>query len=173
LTLSATAYIENKVLLNLDVAFRYDKPQFSINVKSGKFNLLDLNQLLLAYTPAKISQGTVDEITFSGTVFRTNSTGTMKFLYHDLNIDLKVADKKWQNSVVAFAANTYLSTNNPPSASLPPKVVQYKAERDLNKGGFNIILRSFLSGMKETMIMSKENKKAYKEDKKKAKKEKK
>ena len=91
----------------------------------------------------------------------------MKFLYHNLDVDLKVTDKKWQNSVVAFAANTYLSTNNPPSAGLPPKVVHYEAVRDLNKGGFNPIIRSFLSGMKETMIMSKENKKAYKEEKKK------
>jgi hypothetical protein len=91
----------------------------------------------------------------------------MKFLYHDLDVDLKVADKKWQNDVVAFAANTYLSTNNPPSAGAPPKIVNYEAVRDLNKGGFNPIIRSFLSGMKETMIMSKENKKAYKEEKKK------
>jgi uncharacterized protein with ParB-like and HNH nuclease domain len=37
----------------------------------------------------------------------------------------------------------------------------------MNKGGFNIILKSFLGGMKETMMMSKENKKAYKEEKKK------
>jgi hypothetical protein len=167
LTLKASAFIENKVLLNLDVAFSYDKPQFSISVKAGKFNLLDLNQLLLAYTPAKIGKGTVDEISLSGTAYRSNATGTMKFLYHDLDVDLKLSEKKWQNDVVAFAANTYLSTNNPPSAGMPPKVVNYKVDRDMNKGGFNIILKSFLSGMKETMIMSKENKKAYKEEKKK------
>ena len=169
LTMSASAYIENKVLLKLDVAYSYDKPQFNLNLKAGKFNLLDLNQLLLAYTPAKIGKGMVDEISLSGTAFRTNATGTMKFLYHDLDVDLKLSDKKWQNDVVAFAANTYLSTNNPPSAGIPPKVVNYKVDRDMNKGGFNIILKSFLSGMKETMIMSKENKKAYKEQKKAAK----
>jgi len=39
----------------------------------------------------------------------------------------------------------------------------------MNKGGFNIILKSFFAGMKETMIMSKENKKAYKQEKKKKK----
>ncbi len=167
LKLNASAYIENKVLLNLNVAYSYAKPQFSIDIKAGKFNLLDLNQLLLAYTPAKISKGAVDEITLSATAFNTNASGTMKFLYHDLNVDLKVAGKKWQNDVVAFAANTYLSTNNPLSADSPPKVVKFKAERDMNKGGFNIILKSFLGGMKETMIMSKENKKAYKEEKKK------
>jgi hypothetical protein len=167
LTLNASAYIENKVLIKLAVAYSYKNPQFSLDVRAGRFNLLDLNQLLLAYTPAKISKGTVDQIALSGTVYRTSATGTMKFLYHDLEVDLKLTDKKWQNSVVAFAANTYLSANNPPSAGIPPKVMKYQVQRDMNKGGFNVILKSFLSGMKETMIMSKENKKEYKKEKKK------
>lgn len=167
LTVNLSGFVENKAPISLVAVFSYQKPQFTINCKVGKFNLPDLNQLLAAYTPAKINKGVVDGITFSGIVNRTSTSGTMKFLYHDLNVDLKVADKKWQNDVVAFAANSYLSTNNPPSAGLPPKVVNYSAVRDLNKGGFNPIIRSFLSGMKETMIMSKENKKAYKEEKKK------
>ncbi len=166
LTMHASAFIENKVPIHLYAAYSYAKPQFSISVRSGKFNLLDLNQLLLAYTPAKISKGTVDQITLTGAVYRTTASGTMKFLYHDLEVDLKLTDKNWQNSVVGFAANTYLSTNNPPSAGIPPKVVKYQVERDMNKGGFNIILKSFLAGMKETMIMSKENKQDYKEKKK-------
>ncbi len=167
LTANASAYIENKVFIKMAVAYSYKKPQFSLDVRSGKFNLLDLNQLLLAYTPAKISKGVVDEITLSGTVYRSTATGTMKFLYHDLEVDMKLSEKKWQNDVVAFAANTYLSTHNPPSAGMPPKVVQYQVERDMNKGGFNVILKSFLSGMKETMMMSKENKKEYKQEKRK------
>lgn len=166
LTINASAYVENKVFIKLAVAYSYKKPQFSLDVRAGKFNLLDINQLLLAYTPAKISKGTVDQIALSGTVNRTSATGTMKFLYHDLKVDLKLSDKEWQNSVVAFAANTYLSTNNPPSAGIPPKVMKYNVERDMNKGGFNVILKSFLAGMKETMIMSKENKQDYKEKKK-------
>jgi hypothetical protein len=171
LTLSASAYIENKVLLNLHVIFSYAAPQYSFTVKSGKFNLMDLNQLLLAYTPAKISKGIVDEISLSGTAYKTNATGTMKFFYHDLDVDMKLSEKQWQNNVVAFAANTYLSSSNPPSDGSPAKIVQFKAERDMNKGGFNILLKSFLAGMKETMIMSKENKQAYKEAKKAAKEE--
>jgi hypothetical protein len=167
ITVNLSGFVENKAPISLVAVFSYQKPQFTINCKVGKFNLPDLNQLLAAYTPAKIKKGVVDAITFSGVVTRTHASGTMKFLYHDLDVDLKIAEKKWQNDVVAFAANTYLSTNNPPSAGMPPKVVNYDAVRDLNKGGFNPIIRSFLSGMKETMIMSKENKRAYKEEKKK------
>jgi hypothetical protein len=166
LTVYAAAYIENKAYLELNVAYSYLKPQFSISLKAAKFNISDLNQIIEAYTPAKINKGIVDEISLSGTVFRTNATGTMKFLYHNLEVDMKMSNKKWQNNVLAFAANTYLNSSNPPSADKPPRIVTYHAERDMNKGGFNIILRSFLQGLKETMIMSKENKKAYKETKK-------
>jgi len=96
----------------------------------------------------------------------------MKFLYHDLKVDLALQDKaKWKSSVLAFAANTYLDASNPGSANLPPRIVQFHVERDMNKGFVNIIIKSVLSGLKETMIMSKENKKAYKKAKKEMKKE--
>ncbi len=171
LTLNATGFVENKAPISLTAAFSYLQPQFSFSCRIGKFNLPDLNGLLAAYTPAKIRKGVADEISFTGTVFRTKSTGTMKFLYHELDIDLKLTEKKWQNTLVAFAANTYLNTNNPQPGK-PAIVVQFKADRDMNKGGFNIILRSFLAGMKETMVLTKGNKQAYKEAKKAAKAEK-
>lgn len=167
LSVAISGYLENKVFIALNAGFSYQKPQFSVNGKIGTSNLSDLNHLLAAYSPAAIKKGIIDEITFSGTVYRTKATGTMKFLYHDLDIDLKLTEKKWQNSVIGFAANTYLNASNPPSPEKPPRVVSYYAERDMNKGFFNIILKSVLNGLKETMIMSKENKKTYKEDKKK------
>ena len=117
-------------------------------------------------------KGTVDEITFSGTVFKTNSTGKMKFLYHDLEVDLELHNQaEWKSSVLAFAANTYLNASNPASTNVPPRVVEFKAERDMHKGFINILIKSVLNGLKETMIMSKENRKDYKELKKATRKE--
>ena len=43
----------------------------------------------------------------------------------------------------------------------------FRVERDPRKGFINLLLKSLLNGLKETMFMSKENKKAYKEAKKK------
>jgi hypothetical protein len=170
LALSASAFIENKVHFNLTLDFSYSKPEFTMNGKLEKFKLQDLNSLIQAYTPAKISEGIADEIAFSGKVFRTHSSGTMKFLFHDLSVDLDLPKKaKWKSSVIAFAANTVLSSSNPGSATLPPRVVQFRAERNMNKGFINIVIKSVLSGLKETIIMSKENKKAYREAKKKMK----
>jgi hypothetical protein len=108
---------------------------------------------------------------FSGNVYRTNSTGTMKFLYHDLDIEIELEGKaKWKSSVLAFGANTLLPSANPVS-NQPIRVVNFHAERDMNKSFVNITIKSLLAGLKETMIMSKENKKAFREEKKEAKKE--
>ena len=172
LTINAVAYIENKAPVNLSLAFSYLQPQYSFNGTISSFNLTDLNTLLNYYTPAAIKKGRIDEIRFSGTVYRTGSSGTMKFLYHDLEVDLELHDKaKWKSSVLSFAANTYLNASNPVSAEWPAREVQFKAERDMNKGFVNILIKSVLSGLKETMISSKENTKAYKAEKKAAKKE--
>jgi hypothetical protein len=78
---------------------------------------------------------------------------------------------KWKSSVLAFAANTAVNSSNPASAELPPRIVKFQATRDMNKGFINLIIKSLLNGIKETMIMSKENRKAYREAKKQLKKE--
>jgi hypothetical protein len=91
----------------------------------------------------------------------------MKFLYHDLQLDLELKDQaKWKSDFLTSVGNALLSSSNPPSANKPPRVVQFTVERDMNKGFINIMIKSLLAGFKETMIMSKENRKAYKEEKK-------
>ena len=170
--LSAGAYLANKVHFNLTLGFNYIQPQFTIDGLFKKFNLTDLNPVIEAFAPAKINKGVIDEIAFSGIGKRANAEGTMKFLYHDLEVDLDLKNQaKWKNSVLSFAANTVVASSNPGSADLPPKIVKYNFERDMNKGFINVVLKSALTGIKETVMMSKENKKTYKEDKKKARKE--
>jgi hypothetical protein len=154
------------------LGFNYIQPQFTIDGLFKKFNLTDLNPVIEAFAPAKINKGVIDEIAFSGIGKRANAEGTMKFLYHDLEVDLDLKNQaKWKNSVLSFAANTVVASSNPGSADLPPKIVKYNFERDMNKGFINVVLKSALTGIKETVMMSKENKKTYKEDKKKARKE--
>ncbi len=172
LLMKADAYLENKVRFQVTLGFDYKKPEFSIKGSFPKFNLKDLNPLIQSYTPVTVNSGQVDEIEFKGTAGKTSSAGTMKFLYHDLNIDIKLEEKAdWKNSVLSFAANRVVASANPVSEKLPPKVVKFSAERDMNKGFINIVIKSALNGLKETVLMSKENKKAYKEEKKKARRE--
>jgi hypothetical protein len=166
LTANVEAFLDNKVHFNVALGFDYQKPQFSLNVNFGKFNLPDMNAVINAYTPAKINKGVADQINFYGTVFWTHSAGTMKFLYHDLDVALEIKNKaKWKSVVGEFAANTYLPSANPASEDLPPRIVKYDVERKMNSGFINLVIRSGLTGLKETMLMSKENRKNYKEKK--------
>jgi hypothetical protein len=96
----------------------------------------------------------------------------MKFLYHDLQVDLELQKQaKWKSSVIAFAANTALHDSNPASPDLPSRIVKFQTERDLTKSFVNVMIKSLLNGLKETMIMNKENRKDYRETRKKAKQE--
>jgi hypothetical protein len=167
LTIVAEAYIDDKVKFNSTVGFSYAKPQINLKVHFDRFNLTELNKVIGAYSPAKIDSGIADEISFSGVISRTQSSGTMKFLYSGLVVDMKIKDKaKWKSAFVAFAANEYLSENNPPEKDMPAKIVKYNVQRDMHKGFPNIIIKSAIAGVKETMILSGENKKAYKAKKK-------
>jgi len=168
LVLEAQALLAGKVHFKATLAFDYQKPQFKFDGVFGKFNLPDLNPVIEAYTPAKITNGVVDQISFSGVAGVASSTGTMKFLYHNLEVDVHLKKKaKWMSSVLAFAANQALHESNPPSDKLPQREVEFKVDRDSRKGFINLLIKSLLNGLKETMFMSKENKKAYKEAKKK------
>jgi hypothetical protein len=167
LTMSAEALLMDKVKFKANISFRYDKPEFDFDGYIGTFNLPDLNPLITAYAPAKIKTGTNDEIFFSGIGKKTSASGTMKFLYHDLIVDLNLEDQaKWKSGVIAFAANTVLNNSNPISDKSPARIVNFSVERDMNKAFVNLLVKSILEGMKETMIMSKENRKTFREVKK-------
>lgn len=171
LSIKADAYIENKVHFALTLDFNYLKPEFTMNGRLDKFNLTDLNPIIRAYSPTKITGGIVDEISFSGTGYQTNSSGTMKFLFHDLVIDMELPDKaKWKNSIMAFAANTAVISANPAEGK-PARIVKFHADRDMNKAFVNLVIKSILDGLKETILMSKENRKIQSEKKKKMKEE--
>lgn len=172
LMLKADAYSENKAHFHLNLHFSYLEPQFSFDIRVDEFYLPDINPVLQSFTPAKINKGTLDEMTLSGNAYHKSATGTMKFLYHDLEIDLDLKDEaKWKSSVLAFAANSIMPSANPASGTVPPRTVQFKVERDMHKPFINIIFKSLYAGMKETMVMSKENRKDNREAKIEAKKE--
>ncbi|GAA0881218.1 hypothetical protein GCM10009119_41880 [Algoriphagus jejuensis] len=172
LELSARAYLAGTVETILTLKFSYAKPQFSFTGSLSPFDLPQLNPIIQAYSPAKITKGTVDNISFSGLAANTTASGTLKFLYHGLEVDLQLKDQaKWKSSLVTFGANTALISQNPISENSPERTVRFTAERDMNKGFVNLVIKSILNGMKETMIMSKENRKEFNQLKKETRKE--
>ncbi|MDZ7648135.1 MAG: DUF748 domain-containing protein [Cytophagales bacterium] len=70
LDIQADAYINGKARFKARIGFNYSKSQFNFEGKFDTFNLPDLNPLIQAYTPARINNGVVDEIAFSGVAGR-------------------------------------------------------------------------------------------------------
>jgi hypothetical protein len=172
LLIKAQALLEKKAHFNINLDFNYNKPEFNFNGSFSKFNLKDLNPLIQSFTPASINNGIAEKIEFNGFAKETKADGTMKFLYNDLTFDINFDDKAaWKNSVLSFAANAVVASSNPASEVLPPRIVKYHVERDMNKAFINLTLISVLEGLKQTVFMSKENKKQYKQIKKEARKE--
>lgn len=170
LLLHGTGYIDNRVFFSADIAFNYDAPQFSYTSTFNKFNLTDLNPVIQQFAPVNIISGVVDKIYLTGLAHQTYATGSMEFLYHNLKLDIDLEDKaKWLNSVISFAANTYIKENNPESEGLPPHIGNYRVERNMHKEFINVVLISAFTGLKETMVQSKEAKKDYKKAKKESK----
>jgi hypothetical protein len=174
LAMKVDAWLENKARFNVGLSFSYREPYFGFQGTVQKFNLPDINPLIEAYTPASIHKGVVDELSFSGNANQTSSSGTMKFLYHGLDLEIELEKQaKWKSDVLAFGANTILPSANPASADLPTRIVTFHVQRNPNKSFVNLVIKSLLNGLKETLIMSKENKKEYRAQKKELKKEKK
>lgn len=159
----AEAKIENAAKVHLYMTFDYDEPEFTYEVTVKSFELGELNNLIQAFSPAKVKSGKVDNISFHGKATKTNAIGEMTFLYHDLVVEMQLKEQvKWKNSVISFAANTVLPSNNPEKPEEPHKTVVFQVDRDMNKGFMNILMKSLFGGLKETVLPNKVNHKAHK-----------
>lgn len=172
LLVKGDAYLENKVPFDLVLNFSYKNPEFSFKGSIKPFELKDLNRVIVAFSPASIKTGFMDAINFSGNGYKSQASGDLEFLYHGLG--LTIDDRKFsklKNSLITFAAKNYLNSSNPASPDKAARVVKFDVARDCNKGFMNLLIKSVLRGLEETMLPSKENRKMNRDTKKALKKE--
>jgi len=172
LSVKLEGFLENKVPVDLAMSFSYKMPEFSFKGAIKPFDLKDLNPVIESFAPTSAKNGYVDAINFSGNANKQYATGDMEFLYHDLGITFDVKKySKLKNSLISFATNSYLNSSNPASNNKAARVVKFDVDRDMNRGFMNLVVKSVLSGLQETMLPSKENRKMNRETKKALKKE--
>lgn len=173
LSVIGNGFIENKVQFTLSMEFNYKQPGFVFQGNLKPFEFSDLNRVIQGFGSLSVKKGVVDEITFSGNALKNGASGDMKFLYHDLALDIGLKKfSNFKNSMISFAANTYLNSSNPIVADKPARLVKYEVVRDMNKGFINLIIKSAMAGLNETLRPSKENRKIQHETKKEFRKEK-
>lgn len=164
--------LENKVPFNLALLFSYKLPEFSFTGSLKPFELADMKGVTESFGSLNIKKGVVDEITFFGNGYKGSSHGGMKFLYHDLELDVDLKKfSKLENSLISFAANNYLNSSNPAAPGKAAREVKFDVERNMHKGFMNLVIKSVVSGLQQTMLPSTENRKLNRETKKALKKE--
>ena len=170
LRLFAKGRVENSIPFSVNLVFNYAHDHFTYQGQVYKSNLKSLSSAVRSFAPIEIKSGLINNMKYQGVINRTDSRGTMTFLYKKLNIQLqnkKTKKKKAiKNHFLSFAANTYLLSNNPANPNVPARKVSFFAPRDMNKGFIHILVQSVLSGIKETVDPGRENRHHYKEVKK-------
>ena len=173
LYLSASGSLENSIPFSVKLVFSYSRDYFTYKGQIFKSNLTSVSKMINSFAPVQIKSGIIKSLKFQGIVNRTDSRGVMTFVYNDLKliIDNNELEKKkrFGNHIISFAANTYLLSNNPTAMNMPPREVRFFARRDMNKGFIHILVQSVLSGVKETVVPSRENRQRYKQVKRKKK----
>jgi hypothetical protein len=166
LILTAKGRVHNVIPFSVKLDFNTQQDIFRYSGKIYKSDLSKLSKVVRSFAPVSIKSGKINSLTFNGYASRTDTRGTMLFLYNDLNISIEKKDenkkKDVTNLLFSMAANTYIYSNNPAKDN-PPRKVSFFKERNMNKGFIHLLIQGLLSGIKESVAPSKENRQKYKE----------
>lgn len=158
--------VHNVIPFNLNLEFDYNTIGFSYNGKVKSFKIEKLNTVIESFYPIKIKSGMVKSISFKGSANNNFSIGTMEFKYNKLKLKIlseyNQSDlENYKNDILSLTANTIILSNNPSNKSAPIRNVKFVFERNKNKGIANYIWKSFFTGISETVMPGKENRKKY------------
>ena len=170
--LVGSALLMGKGKFTASFAFKVPSNHSSFNLKAniGNMDLMEFNQVVTPLAGIMISSGKLIKMEIPNILFTDfQSTGILKFYYSDLEIKLIRKDSSsWTNiktSVLGFAANTYVGSDNPNrNGKFREGVIRF--HRDTEKSIFNYLWKSVFTGLKSTVgINSKEQKEIKKERK--------
>ncbi len=144
--------------LKLLVSFPQNIQQadFSFSGSVGAMDMTAFNQLLVNAENIEIKQGLIQSLTFEAKANQDFAEGTLLMRYDSLKIGglANVRDReKEELGLLAALANAVIRQFNPPAKSTEePKVSEIFFERDKNKGIFNYLIKSLVSGIKATIL---------------------
>jgi hypothetical protein len=112
-----------------------------------------LNVLTEPMAPATFKKGNVQKLEFKLKGDNTHAEGTVLVLYDNLRIDLLEVendnrlDKK---NVTSFLANLFMNDENP-DKNEPARVAKVNYQRNMNRSLYNLIWKSVLTGINQTI----------------------
>lgn len=126
---------------------------FEVNGSIGGFDALTLNKISIPMAMIKIRTGHIDGIDFNirGDDYKASGPLTMK--YHDIKFDVlkkrEDSDTLRRRGLLSLLANMVVSNSNPSDGKL--KTAEPEHKRNIYKSLFNLVWKTLLKGMKESL----------------------
>lgn len=178
LTININGKLNDVAPVNVDMFMPYNTANnsFSFSGDVGTAQFKDFESALYPALGIKFDSGTLNSVQFKAHGTPAGTTGEMSMLYNNLQATI-LKDGQKKKKALSWISNSVLVKSNP-SEKGKVKIALIEFERVPYKGFGNIIWKSFMSGMLNTLLPigkqvkeSKIQKKAEKEDRKDEKKE--
>ncbi|MFD0939929.1 hypothetical protein [Pedobacter boryungensis] len=151
-----TTHVMGTGKLNVKIDFNLtDKAaSFSYVGHVSPFNLKVLNPLSKSLGLVSIEDGNVKSVDFAISANERGSSGTVKFAYNDLKINLLKEDEngvKEKKGLLSFLANTILIKNDNPTKGEALRTSNVTFVRVPQASFFNLMWKSVFIGIRETV----------------------
>ncbi len=129
---------------------------FHLKVHLHKFDLRELNQLIIPLASVKIENGFVNSLTFSTDASSKRAGIEMIMLYNNLGISvLRNKDREMTTKTfVSTITNGVLKSNNPDKKNKEPRHIRVSMERDPYHSTFNYLLQILRPAVLESVGIS-------------------
>ena len=156
LTIQVKGTINKVAPLNLDIQMPYNSynDSFSFSGEVGSADFSSFNSAIYPALGAKTETGKLHNVQFKVFGNPQGTKGTMTMLYSNVTANFFKTNEKHKgeiNKTISWLTNSIIISENPSSKG-KLKVALIEAERTPYKGFGNLVWKSFMSGMMNTML---------------------
>jgi hypothetical protein len=145
---------------NLEVSFAFPadiaNPEFAFSGKMDNLEMTAFNVMITPNAGIRIDQGFLHSMDFNVVAHEDFATGEVRMHYEDMKLTiLKKSNTEEQRlfGLVTFLANAVIRGHNPDKESNKEiESAHVFVERDKNKGVFNYMSKSLISGIQNTLV---------------------
>jgi hypothetical protein len=151
------AFLVRAAQLNIRINFDLlsDNGAFTFKGNVGTVDMVKLNPLAESLGLLKIQTGQIQKIDFEATANAAGSNGIMHMYYNNLKIGLMKEGEDGQpakkKGLLSFVANTFIVKDENPSKNEPVRTAKIHFQRPPGASFFNLLWKSVLVGMRETV----------------------
>jgi len=156
--LQAKVFNKGDLVLNIDVPEDLNSANFSFSGRIGPMDMRAFNSITELNVHVNIENGTLDSLVFRADANEEYARGQLMMVYDNLKIKvLKKDDEKKKMTeigLLSWLGNQVVKGFNPADnkPNDKPLVAEIFVERDKNKSVFNYIVKSFISGIKGSLV---------------------